>query len=322
MFSNAKKILDIVKYRWVCIAVSLLLLIPAVGSMLYSTAKFGSPLLVGIDFTGGTIIQYTVQKTVSNNDVTNIRNSLTSAGIENPVIQILSSADLTKSDEVQNIISVKTAFDGEKDTHMTETVTSEVQKLFPEAELVQVSSVGPTLGKELLQNSLIAISLALVAICAYLTIRFKLEFAIIALLTLCHDVLFVLGVFSILGLFRGVHVDSLFITAILTVLGYSINDTIVVFDRIRENIKFSSKSMSIFEIINASINQTIARSINTSVTTLMTLGALYFFGGVTTKDFVLAMMLGIAVGTYSSIFFASTLLVIYHKKRETKVPAV
>ena len=322
MFSNAKKILDIVKYRWVCIAVSMLLLIPAIGSMIYSTTKYGSPLLVGIDFTGGTIIQYTVNEKVANSDVANIRTKLTSAGIENPVIQILSSSDVTKSDST-NIISVKTAFDGEKDTHLTETVTSNIQGMYPDAQLVQVSSVGPTLGKELLQKSIVAIALALVAICAYLTIRFKLEFAIIALLTLCHDVLFVLGVFSILGLFRGVHVDSLFITAILTVLGYSINDTIVVFDRIRENIKFSSKSMSIFDIINASINQTIARSINTSVTTLLTLGALYFFGGVTTKDFVLAMMLGIAVGTYSSIFFASTLLVIYHKKRETKVlPAV
>lgn len=318
MFSNAKKILDIVKYRWVCIAVSVLLLIPAIGSMIYSTAKYGSPLLVGIDFTGGTIIQYTVNEKVANSDVANIRTKLTSAGIENPVIQILSSSDVTKNDTT-NIISVKTAFDGEKDTHMTETVTSNIQGMYPDAQLVQVSSVGPTLGKELLQNSIIAIVLALIAISAYLTIRFKLEFAVIALLTLCHDVLFVLGVFSILGLFRGVHVDSLFITAILTVLGYSINDTIVVFDRIRENIKFSSKSMSIFDIINASINQTIARSINTSVTTLLTLGALYFFGGVTTKDFVLAMMLGIAVGTYSSIFFASTLLVIYHKQRNTKV---
>lgn len=318
MFSNAKKILDIVKYRWVCIAVSVLLLIPAIGSMIYSTAKYGSPLLVGIDFTGGTIIQYTVNEKVANSDVANIRTKLTSAEIENPVIQILSSSDVTKNDTT-NIISVKTAFDGEKDTHMTETVTSNIQGMYPDAQLVQVSSVGPTLGKELLQNSIIAIVLALIAISAYLTIRFKLEFAVIALLTLCHDVLFVLGVFSILGLFRGVHVDSLFITAILTVLGYSINDTIVVFDRIRENIKFSSKSMSIFDIINASINQTIARSINTSVTTLLTLGALYFFGGVTTKDFVLAMMLGIAVGTYSSIFFASTLLVIYHKQRNTKV---
>ena len=159
MFSNAKKILDIVKYRWVCIAVSVLLLIPAIGSMIYSTAKYGSPLLVGIDFTGGTIIQYTVNEKVANSDVANIRTKLTSAGIENPVIQILSSSDVTKNDTT-NIISVKTAFDGEKDTHMTETVTSNIQGMYPDAQLVQVSSVGPTLGKELLQKSIVAIALA------------------------------------------------------------------------------------------------------------------------------------------------------------------
>lgn len=318
MFSNAKKILDIVKYRWLCIAISMLLLIPAIGSMVYSTVKFGSPLLVGIDFTGGTIIQYTVNQKLNNNDVANIRTKLTSAGIENPVIQILSSTDITKANETKNIISVKTAFDGEKDTHLTETVTTTISGIYSDAQLVQVSSVGPTLGKELLTNSVTAIVLALIAICAYLTIRFKFEFAIIALLTLCHDVLFVLGVFSILGIMCGVHVDSLFITAVLTVLGYSINDTIVVFDRIRENIKFSSKSMSMSDIINASINQTLARSINTSLTTLITLGALYFFGGVTTKDFVLAMILGIAVGTYSSIFFAATLLVFYNLNKDKK----
>lgn len=321
MFSNAKKILDIVKYRWVCIAISILLLIPAIGSMIYSTVKFGSPLLVGIDFTGGTIIQYTVNQKISNSDVANIRTKLTTAGIENPVIQILSSNDITKAEETQNIISVKTAFDGEKETHLTETVTTTISSMYSDAQLVQVSSVGPTLGKELLTNSITAIVLALIAICAYLTIRFRFEFAIIALLTLCHDVLFVLGVFSILGILCGVHVDSLFITAVLTVLGYSINDTIVVFDRIRENIKFSSKSMSISDIINASINQTLARSINTSLTTLITLGALYLFGGVTTKDFVLAMILGIAVGTYSSIFFAATLLVFYNLKKDKKTAA-
>ena len=296
----------------------MLLLIPAIGSMVYSTVKFGSPLLVGIDFTGGTIIQYTVNQKLNNNDVANIRTKLTSAGIENPVIQILSSTDITKANETKNIISVKTAFDGEKDTHLTETVTTTISGIYSDAQLVQVSSVGPTLGKELLTNSVTAIVLALIAICAYLTIRFKFEFAIIALLTLCHDVLFVLGVFSILGIMCGVHVDSLFITAVLTVLGYSINDTIVVFDRIRENIKFSSKSMSMSDIINASINQTLARSINTSLTTLITLGALYFFGGVTTKDFVLAMILGIAVGTYSSIFFAATLLVFYNLNKDKK----
>ena len=127
-----------------------------------------------------------------------------------------------------------------------------------------------------------------------------------------------MGVFAFLGIFYGVQVDALFITAVLTVLGFSVHDTIVVFDRVRENLKFSSKSMTYNQIVDASVNQTLARSINTSLTTLITLLALYFFGGVTTKDFVLAMILGIAVGTYSSIFFASVLLVFYNNYKESK----
>ena len=162
-----------------------------------------------------------------------------------------------------------------------------------------------------MKNSAIAVLLAIIGICAYLTLRFHIEYALIAIFTLVHDVLFVIGVFALLGIFYGVHIDALFITAVLTVLGFSVHDTIVVFDRVRENLKFASKSMTYNEIVDASVNQTLARSINTSLTTLITLLALYFFGGVTTKDFVLAMILGIAIGTYSSIFVASVLLVFY-----------
>ena len=124
------------------------------------------------------------------------------------------------------------------------------------------------------------------------------------------------GVFSILGLFYGVQIDALFVTALLTVIGFSVHDTIVVFDRVRENLKYYSKKMNFGEIMNMSVNQTLTRSINTSLTTLITLGALYFFGGVTTKDFVLAMILGIAIGTYSSIFFCSALIEIWEDKKK------
>ena len=148
--------------------------------------------------------------------------------------------------------------------------------------------------------------------------RFHFEYAFFAIFTLVHDVVFVIGVFAFLGIFFGVHIDALFITAVLTVLGFSVHDTIVVYDRIRENLKFSAKSMTFNEVVDASVNQTLARSINTSLTTLITLLALYFFGGVTTKDFVLAMILGIAVGTYSSIFVASVMLVFYNNYKESK----
>ena len=123
--------------------------------------------------------------------------------------------------------------------------------------------------------------------------------------------------FSILGLVYNVQIDGLFITAILTVIGFSVHDTIVVFDRIRENLRYYSKKMSFGDIVDASVNQTLTRSINTSVTTLITLLALYLWGGVTTRDFVLAMILGIIVGTYSSIFFCSMLVDFWNDKKNT-----
>lgn len=320
MFSNAKNIIDIVKYRWVFLVISILLIVPSICAMGYLTIKTGSPLLVGIDFTGGTIIQYSVDKKLVNQDIATIREKLSSNGIENPVIQLLSTTSSTTEGKSKStdIISVKTAFDGDKDSSKTNMVTQSITSIYPEAQLVQISSVGPTLGKELMKNSVIAILLAILGICAYLSLRFHIEYAMIAIFTLVHDVLFVLGVFAFLGIFYGVHVDALFITAVLTVLGFSVHDTIVVFDRVRENLKFSSKSMTYDEVVDASVNQTLARSINTSLTTLITLLALYFFGGVTTKDFVLAMILGIAVGTYSSIFVASVLLVFYNHLKTTK----
>ena len=156
----------------------------------------------------------------------------------------------------------------------------------------------------------------------YLSIRFRFDYALAALLGVAHDTVFVMGVFSILGLLFNVQVDGLFITAILTVIGFSVHDTIVTFDRIRENLRYYSKKMTFGEIVDASVNQTLARSINTSLTTGLTLLALYLFGGVTTKDFVLAMLLGILIGTYSSIFFCSMLIDFWNEKKDVKPKAL
>ena len=163
--------------------------------------------------------------------------------------------------------------------------------------------------------SILALALAFIGMIMYISFRFKLEYAIAAILGLVHDCLFVVGVFSILGLFCDVQVDGLFLTAILTLIGFSINDTIVTFDRIRENLRYYGKKMTYGEIVDASVNQTLARSVNTSLTAFITLAALYFFGGVTTKDFVLAMMIGVVVGTYSSIFFCSMLVDFWEEKK-------
>ena len=307
--------LNIVKIRFWCLAFSALLLIPGIIGMLYSTitTPTHTPLKVGIDYTGGTTLQYGVKREIINNKIADIRTNLENAGVESPVIQIVNVNTTKDNTDLKSMISIRTKFIDSK-SNTQQVITQTIQKDYPNAELVQVSSVGPTVGKELFKNSLIALSLALLGIICYLTIRFQFDYALAAILGLVHDVLFVCGVFALMGIFGNVEIDALFVTAILTVIGFSVHDTIVVFDRIRENLRYYSKKMSFSEIINYSINQTMARSINTSLTTLITLFALFFFGGVTTKDFVLAMILGITVGTYSSIFFCSVLIDIWKDK--------
>lgn len=309
--------LNIVKYRFLCLAISALLLLPGIAAMIYSSITYSThtPLKVGIDYTGGTTLQYGVKEDISNTKLADVRTKLEEGGLENPSLQII-NVNSKEASDLKAILSIRTKFIEEGSSDL-EKVTSIVNSEFDNPSLVQVSSVGPTLGKELFKNSLIALSLALLGIIIYLTFRFQFDYALAAILGLVHDTLFVLGVFSILGLVFGVQIDALFVTALLTVIGFSVHDTIVVFDRVRENLKYYSKKMTFGEIMNASINQTLARSINTSLTTLITLAALYFFGGVTTKDFVLAMILGIAIGTYSSIFFCSTLVDIWEDKRQT-----
>lgn len=303
-----KHLIDIVKYRFWWFGLSALLIIPGLIAMIYSSMIYSShaPLKVGIDYTGGTILQYSVDKSVKPSEITDLSEKLNKAGIENPFLQVINvNPANAKSDNIKSIVSVRTKFIGEKDSKDLNNVSRVVKTEYPKSQLIQVSSIGPTLGTELLKNSLFALALASLGIVIYLTIRFQLDFAIAAIISLMHDTLFVLGAFSILGLLFNVEIDGLFVTAILTVIGFSSHDTIVVFDRIRENLRYYSKKMSFGEIVNISVNQTLVRSVNTSLTVLITLGALYFFGGVTTKDFVLAMILGILIGTYSSIFFAS-----------------
>ena len=311
--------LNIVKYRFLCLAISALLLIPGIAAMIYSSVTYEThtPLRVGIDYTGGTTLQYGVKEEITNTKLTEVREKLENGGVENPALQII-NVNSTEDTDLKAILSIRTKFIDEGSNEQDK-ITGIINSEFTSPQLVQVSSVGPTLGKELFKNSLLALSLALLGIIIYLTLRFQFDYALAAILGLVHDTIFVLGVFSILGLFFGVQINALFVTALLTVIGFSVHDTIVVFDRVRENLKYYSKKMTFGEIMNASINQTLARSINTSLTTLITLAALYFFGGVTTKDFVLAMILGIAIGTYSSIFFCSTLVDIWEDKQRQPV---
>lgn len=316
MFNFKKDGVHVVKYRvlWMCL--SALLLIPGIIAMIYSMITYPthSPMKVGIDYTGGTILQYGVPEAVSSDDLAKTREDLDNIGVTNTYLQVLNVNPTAENNNIKSIISIRTKFIDEG-SDLSNQISTTIKKEYKNAELVQVSSVGPTLGNELFKMSIIALLLAIAGMIVYISFRFKLEYAIAAILGLVHDVLFVMGVFSILGIFCNVQIDGLFLTAILTLIGFSINDTIVTFDRIRENLRYYGKKMTFGEIVDASVNQTLTRSVNTSLTAFITLAALYFFGGVTTKDFVLAMMIGVVVGTYSSIFFCSMLVDFWEEKK-------
>ena len=183
---------------------------------------------------------------------------------------------------------------------------------------IQFNTVGPTIGSEVASRAILSVLAASLGILAYLWYAFRrvpnaVRYGVCAVIALLHDVLVVVGIFSILGEFFGIEIDALFITAMLTVIGFSVHDTIVVFDRIRENL-LKRRFDTFDKVVNYSLMQTLTRSINTSLTVIFTLSALFLFGGVSIRDFVLALLIGIVSGTYSSIFNASMLLVVWENK--------
>ena len=276
---KSKYKLDIVKHRNIFLSLAALVVGVCLAAVIYlmTIQPNHAPLKLGIDFTGGTILQYSIDKKIGTDEISSIRTKLESIGLKNPVVQATSQA-AGESSEAKNLISIRTTFLGDKGNKDKEgEITDTLLKDFPNIQLVGVNSVGPTLGSELLRNTMTALIFAFIWMVIYISFRFKFEYGIIALIALFHDAMIVMGVFAFKGILFDTTVDSLFITAILTIIGYSINDTIVVFDRIRENMRFLAKKYSSNEIINASINQTISRSINTSSTTLFTLFALYLF---------------------------------------------
>lgn len=303
---------DLVKYRWIWIGISLLLTIPGLIGIGMSYAEFGAPLKPGIDFTGGSILQYQFEKPVE---------------LE-PIRQVLEECHLPGSQVQKAYISGKEAVvlrtKALDDENLKKQLDQSLeQKLGPFKQL-SIDKVTATIGPELLTNGLIALFSTMAMMILYISYRYKLDYAVCAIIALVHDVVVLCGFYAILGLTMGVEVDSLFISAVLTVIGFSVHDTIVVFDRVRENAKYvGSKTKdpvtgeeykkTFGDVANDSVNQTLARSIYTSLTVVFTLTALYLWGGVTTKDFVLAMLVGIISGTYSSIFNASCLLVLWRE---------
>ncbi len=289
------------KRNWLFV-LSLAVLVPGIISL------FLWGLRPGLDFTGGAKLTVSF----SNNRPTGpaVANLLSDNGFKDATAQTAGDKDL--------VVRTKTLSNDQR-----QKIVDTLTKQYPGATESAFESFGPTLGAELFRRAITAIILVLLAIIIYISWAFRKVsigpvkawvYGLSAVIALAHDVLIVVGIFSILGHFAKIEVDSLFVTALLTVLGFSVHDTIVVFDRIRERLIIGQES-SFEDTVNVSLNQTLVRSLNTSLTTLLVLTALLLFGGVTIHNFVLALLIGIASGTYSSIFVASPLLVVYERWR-------
>ena len=311
---------DIVKYRWYWISFSLAILIPGLIAISLCLVKYGAPLKLGLDFTGGTKLEYKFTHEVKLEDV---RQILDEHKLRGSNIQVSKVALDGSQVVIIRSKAIKQRKSSEKNASQKEKIDENLGSKIGPFTIMSIDTVSPIIGPELLTSGLLALAFTLIGIVLYISYRFKRDYAICAIIALLHDVFILLGLFAIFSLMWGLEIDSLFITAVLTVIGFSVHDTIVVFDRIRENSKYLTKNKTFGEIANDSINQTLVRSINTSLTTLITLGTLYLLGGETTRNFVGAMFLGIASGTYSSIFVASALLVwwreIAQKKRSKTV---
>ena len=259
------------------------------SAALIATSIFGlmaNGLNLGIDFTGGTLVELGYE---SDADLDGIRTALGDSEFGDATVQAFGSA----SDVLIRLPQTEGASDAD--------VSTRVLEILPEAEMRRIEFVGPQVGEELTEDGALAMLYALGGILVYVMIRFTWKFAAGAIAALVHDVVVVLGFFALTGL----EFDLPVLAAILAVIGYSLNDTIVVFDRIRENFRRMRKNQS-EEIINTSLNQTLSRTLITSLTTLLVLLALFFLGGELIHAFATALMVGVVVGTYSSIYVAST----------------
>ena len=278
-------------------------IIASIVAMIVSFTSLNAPIRPGIDFIGGTRIQIARDCTVVGNcdepiDTARVREVLDGENLGNSSIQLL-------GDDKQ-ILSVRTEnIDGDRRSQLLSALGNAIGKF--DDKTVQIDSVGPTIGEELFVSGILALLVAFFGIIVYLSIRFQFDYALFAIAALFHDVIITAGIFSILGLTMGIEADSLFLVSLLTIIGFSVNDTVVIYDRIRENI-VANPDRTINEIVDSAVNQTLGRSINTTLTTLLPLIGIFLFGGQTLKFFALALIVGFLLGAYSSIFIASTLL--------------
>lgn len=285
------------RFKWFYFALSALVLIPGVFSLI----RFG--LRPSIDFTGGALLEYKFSEAIDKDQVKSI--------LEEAKFQVSSIQESGK-----NVYLLRLAPISKDDAFTIQNTLAE--KLEETLEEVRFETVGPTLGRELLIKTMIAIVLAASFILGYVAWRFKnAKFGLCAILAMFHDSLILLGSFSLLGHFWSVEVDTLFVTAVLTILSFSVHDTVVVYDRIRESQR-NFPHAPLEDLVNKAVTETLSRSLNNSWTIIFMLVALLLLGGVTIKWFVAALLIGTIAGTYSSTFTAAPLLVVWTKLAERK----
>ncbi|MBS6479970.1 MAG: protein translocase subunit SecF [Dialister sp.] len=292
------KRIDVVGHRKWWFSLSSLLVIIAFICIFMKGFNFG------IDFTGGTILDLKFEQTVT---VAQVREGLRKDNLENSVIQL--SGDTFEESGKEVIIRTRSLTADE-----AQTIVSHISDSVGKTEINRIETVGAVIGSEVTKNTLLNVGLSFAVLVLYMSIRFEYRIAFSSILAILHDIIVVLGVFS----FFQLEIDASFLAAILTVLGYSMNESVVIFDRIRESIRTHKRTDSFKILANDSIYQTIRRSFYTLSTVLFATGSLYFFGGETTKNFALVMLVGFISGAYSSICVATSLWVTWHEHASSR----
>jgi preprotein translocase subunit SecF len=295
-------VLRLVRRRYLYFAISALVIIPGIVSMVISTVHYGSPIRLSIDFTSGSYLEVAFDRPVQAEDV---RAVFVEHGLE------VASVQLTSDDQAAIVRSEV------MDAATKDAVVSALAERLGSVTERRFDSVGPSISREVTRNAFYAVIAAALVILAFITFAFRkvphpFRYGVCAIIAMVHDILVTMGLFALAGLLWGWEADTLFLSALLTVIGFSVQDTIVVYDRIRENIP-KLRGQPFEDVVDHSITQTLHRSLATQLNAMFVMVAILLFGGATIKQFILVMFIGLASGTYSSIFNAVPLLVVWEK---------
>ncbi len=303
--------LNVIKQRVLWWSISGFIILVGIASMAFSWQQYGAPIKPSLDFVGGTRLQLARDCSVASNcsepiDIAQVRQVIEAQGLSGSSLQLI-------GDDQQTIVVRTSNLNVDERDALQSGVAESIGVI--DSSATKIDTVGPVLGKQLLKTGLLSLLVAFALIAAYLSLRFQPDYAVLAIVALIHDLLVTLGIFSILSLLIGYEADSLFIVALLTIVGFSVNDTVVIYDRIRETLKLYP-NRPINDIVEDSVNDTLGRSINTTLTTVLTLFSIVLFGGGSLKFFALTLITGFVAGAYSSIFIASTLLAWWRSRSE------